>query len=115
MTAIVRGHVSCHSPAADEASGRLVNSGPACSELLVDPGHHVAELPPTIFGPSDPCLPGACGRSSRCRPWFSPMNSLANSPDWISPRISFIAARESSPITRFAAGQVTVLGGVEIE
>src|SRR5882757_6403657 len=33
---------------------------------------------------------------------FSAMNSRANSPDWISPRISFIAAREASPITRLA-------------
>src|SRR3954447_16141539 len=32
--------------------------------------------------------------------WFSAIHSLANSPDWISERICFIASRVGSPITR---------------
>ena len=43
---------------------------------------------------------------------FSAIHSLANSPDWISSRICFIAARDSSAIDPLAAGHVAVLGGV---
>ncbi len=46
---------------------------------------------------------------------FSSMNSLANSPDWISARISFIAAREASPITRLPRVRSPYSAVLEIE
>ena len=59
--------------------------------------------------------PRACAGSSPGRPRFSAIHSRAKSPDWISPRISFIAARVSSPITRLPRVRSPYSAVLEIE
>ena len=94
---------------------RQSSESTGCSELRVDPVHLRAQLA------CPRARSGVAACSSRMRwkfSWpalFSAIHSRAKSPDWISPRISFIAARVSSVITRLPRVRSPYSAVLEIE